>query len=89
MNDPDKTPVQIQQNPNDPICMRASIGGFAGKGFYCQIRYGPEGGKPEDLIAMLERVLFALRKSVESAHGPDPKAVDAMLQREHQGRSIQ
>jgi len=24
----------------------------------------------------------------ERAHGPDPKAVDAMLQREHQGRSI-
>jgi hypothetical protein len=43
--------------------MRASIGGFAGDGFYCQLRYGPEGGKPEELIAMLERVLFALRKS--------------------------
>jgi hypothetical protein len=28
-----------------------------------QVRYGPEGGKPEDLIAMLERVLFALRQS--------------------------
>ena len=69
MTDPGKTPVQIQQNPNDPICMRASIGGFADQGFYCQVRYGPEGGKPEDLIAMLERVLFALRESAPHLSG--------------------
>jgi hypothetical protein len=69
MNQSDRTPVQIQQNPNDPLCMRASIGGFAGEGFYCQLRYGPEGGKPEDLIAMLERVLYAVRQSAGHLSG--------------------
>jgi hypothetical protein len=66
---PDKTPVQIQQNPDDPICMRVSIGGFPGQVFYCQLRYGPEGGKPEDLIAMFERVLYALRASAPHLSG--------------------
>jgi hypothetical protein len=69
MSDPHKTPVRIQRNSNDPLCMRASIGGFVGEGFYCQVRYGPEGGKPEDLIAMLERVLFALRMSAPHLSG--------------------
>lgn len=58
-----QTTVKINRLENDPLCMRASIGGFPDKGFYCQLRYGPEGGQPEDLIAMLERVLFALRQS--------------------------
>jgi hypothetical protein len=73
-DDAKKTPVRIEQDPNDPICMRASIGGLAGKGFYCQVRYGPEGGKPEDLIGMLERVLYALRAS--APHLSDEKGVE-------------
>lgn len=71
------TPVVLEIQAHDPFCMRASIGGLAGHAFYCQLRYGPEGGEPADFVALLERVLQALRaESHRLAAAPGAKYKD-------------
>jgi hypothetical protein len=59
------TQVNISREKDDPICQRASVGGFPEKGFYLVYRFGPEGGKAKDIIRMLETVLTALRYAPE------------------------
>ena len=72
-----QTPVMIKLNPADPLCLRASLGGLATEGFYCQLRYGPQGGVPQDFILMLERVLEALRaQAANLPSAPEAKYKD-------------
>ena len=69
------TNVRISREKDDPLCLRASIGGFSKEGFYLVYRFGPGGGKREDIVDMLETVLAALRYApelpVEGEKGPD------------------
>lgn len=48
--------VQITRRPDDPLCLRASIGGTEKSGYYCLFR-----GNQEQVLAMLELVLVAMR----------------------------
>lgn len=50
------TRVKITKEPDDPLCLRASIGGWAGQGYYLVYR-----GRAELIVPMLERVLEALK----------------------------
>lgn len=52
--------IHIIRLPEDPICMRASIGGDDGH-FYCSYR-----GDPVQVKAMLEQVLAALIQTLGS-----------------------
>jgi hypothetical protein len=52
------THVTLQHLPNDPICLRASIGGDHEKGYYCTFR-----GEQQKVIAMLETVLLVLQNA--------------------------
>jgi hypothetical protein len=56
----DRTPVRIEKLSDDPICLRASIGGRAGDGFYCRYR-----GDEREVIAALEAALYAMKKCLE------------------------
>jgi hypothetical protein len=56
----DRTPVRIEKLSEDPICLRASIGGRAGDGFYCRYR-----GDEREVIAAIEAALHAMKKSLE------------------------
>lgn len=48
------TPVQIQHEENDPICLRASIGGHEDDGFYITYR-----GDRKKVLECLKAVLRA------------------------------
>ena len=48
------TEVSIQHEENDPVCLRASVGGKAGEAFYITYR-----GDREKILAMLRRVIVA------------------------------
>lgn len=49
--------TKIIKKENDPIALRASIGGKPGIGFYCVFR-----GNKSDILDMLEQVINDLRK---------------------------
>jgi hypothetical protein len=59
------THISISREKDDPICPRVSLGGLPGEGFYLVYRFGPGGGKQEDIVQMLETALFALRYASE------------------------
>lgn len=48
------TPVQIQHEENDPICLRASIGGRKDDGFYITYR-----GDRKEVLNLLRAVIKA------------------------------
>jgi hypothetical protein len=50
------THVTIQHLPDDPMCLRISIGGIEEKGFYCVFR-----GNQDEVISALEKVLLVLK----------------------------
>ena len=54
------TLVNISREADDWLCMRASIGGEEGKGYYLVMRLH-EGQDQTDMIRMLEAVTVALR----------------------------
>jgi hypothetical protein len=56
------TDVKVTKLSDDPICLRASIGGRAGKGFYISYR-----GDEREVIEAVEQALAALKTAVR--HG--------------------
>lgn len=54
------TPIKISKDANDPICLRASIGGREGEGYYLLYR-----GDEHEVIACIEAVLAAMKHSVQ------------------------
>jgi hypothetical protein len=50
------THVTLQHLPDDPICLRASIGGSREEGYYCMFR-----GDQKAVLAMLETVLLVMQ----------------------------
>lgn len=52
-----KTDISISRKTDDPIALRASIGGKEGVGYYCVFR-----GNPADVVPMLEQVLEAMKR---------------------------
>lgn len=54
--------VRITKEKTDPICLRASIGGDAKKGYYLVFR----GDNPQDIENMLSDVLNAFKKAKNS-----------------------
>lgn len=63
--------VTLSRKPDDPLCLRASIGGKEELGYYCTIR-----GNQAAIIKMLRSVLYALERapklSIENEQaGPD------------------
>jgi hypothetical protein len=51
----DKLTVNIHHLPDDPLCMRASIGGKSEAGFYLMFR-----GNQREVLAMLKLATMAL-----------------------------
>jgi hypothetical protein len=60
------THVTLQHLPNDPICLRASIGGDEKRGYYCTFR-----GNQQEVIAMIETVLLVLQNAPQLEIEPD------------------
>jgi hypothetical protein len=58
------TPVLIIRKKDDPIAIRASIGGQDGTGYYCIYR-----GERKAIIEMVEKVLLTLRYAPDE---PEP-----------------
>jgi len=50
--------VSLQKLKDDPLCMRASIGGWADKGYYCSFR-----GDQKQVTEMLRTVLTVLENA--------------------------
>jgi hypothetical protein len=50
--------VTLQRLPDDPLCLRASIGGTKEEGYYCMFR-----GDQDKVRAMLETVLLVLKNA--------------------------
>ena len=48
--------VTLERLPDDPVCLRVSIGGKGELGYYCQFR-----GDQTAIIDMIETVLLVLR----------------------------
>ena len=53
---PEDPLVVLQRKDDDPICLRASLGGSDRIGYYCVFR-----GDKEEVIACIEEVLAALK----------------------------
>lgn len=61
------TNITITRRPDDPICLRVSIGGGRTiNGYYCLYR-----GTRKETIEALEKILIALRNTPESEIEPD------------------
>lgn len=56
-NAPERPPVHVEKLPDDPICLRASIGGTAKDGYYLNYR-----GDDADIRAMLYVCLDAFER---------------------------
>lgn len=52
--------VVIHREPEDPMALRASVGGQPALGYYLVYR-----GDPEAVVAMLERVLAEARERID------------------------
>jgi hypothetical protein len=65
------TTIKISRAPNDPICMRASIGGQLGMGLYCTYRLGPHHETRTDIIAMLKMIITTMEHTEESEDDDD------------------
>jgi hypothetical protein len=52
------THVTLQHLPDDPLCLRASIGGNKEEGYYCAFR-----GEQKAVVAMLETVLLVMQNA--------------------------
>jgi len=50
--------VSLQKLKDDPLCLRASIGGWADKGYYCTFR-----GDQKQVLEMLETVVIVLQNA--------------------------
>jgi len=57
----DPTPVRIEYAEADKLCMRISIGGLPGMGYYATLRPGPDGF--DDYARVLEVVLELIRQA--------------------------
>lgn len=51
--------VKLIKKPDDPVCLRISVGGTQAIGFYCLFR-----GDKEDVIDCLEEILDSLKRDV-------------------------
>ncbi len=71
--------TKITKEENDPICMRASIGGKPEIGFYLVYR-----GSRRDVLNMLKQVISDLEVSAEAC--PEPEA-QPHIKRERFGSS--
>jgi hypothetical protein len=60
------TTIVISRASNDPICMRASIGGQLETALYCTYRLGPNHETRADIIAMLKTIILTMEHTVES-----------------------
>jgi hypothetical protein len=66
------TRVNISRYPDDQICMRASIGGAEGEGYYLMMRLHQHQNQT-DMIQMLETVTEVLKIApVLDVESPDP-----------------
>jgi hypothetical protein len=64
--------VSLSRYPDDPICLRCSIGGWAEKGYYCTFR-----GNQKEVIQMLETVLLVLQNAPKLEIDEDPPKIGA------------
>jgi hypothetical protein len=53
--------VEFIRQPDDPICLRASVGGLPEKGYYLTIR-----GNPKEVLDMLKAVTNKLQVLVDN-----------------------